>query len=147
MSDDQKRPRFTPLRPPRPTGPANREIARHHLDEVTRRQSDHEGKINQDVQAIATYVAQREQLERDFATAIALIGHEFGISDKLPERLRRSLPPPASAEQGKPTKPAHVPVHVNAQKSAQISGQSLVVLVLLTLLQIFTFLTAIAKGH
>lgn len=135
MSSEPKIPR-----PPRPSSP--------EAAELRRQQEDHEHKVATDIKAIAHHMVRREQRDAERDQALVIMADELGCAAKLPPSLRASIRPPPLEHDGRAAKkPDHVPVHENVQKSAQVSGRTLVVLFLLVLLQAFEILNAILKGH
>lgn len=126
----------TPLNAPRPAGPANRALVEHQ--EVLKRQSDHEIKVDGTVEAMALHLKKREAFERDIASAVAVLAHELGASEKLPESLRTYGPPPpgpsAAPEDG--SRPSRAPgrrrepptVHENALAARRAAQGGLLLL-------------------
>lgn len=112
MSSQPKIPKFPPLTPPRPTGPANRAIAEQAVAEIAKRQSDHEIKVDGDVRAIARYIAQKETNDRELAMAVCLVARAVGIEEQLPPGIQSATWPPNAKAQPKT-------VHENARTSAR----------------------------
>ncbi|MDX6480349.1 MAG: hypothetical protein QOG85_859 [Gaiellaceae bacterium] len=117
----------------RPPDEINRALAEHQRD-VLKRQSDHEIKVGDDLEAMVRHLRKREELDRDVVAAIGVLADELGAADRLPAHLRAPTPTgaagAAAAGGGPPRPPA---VHENARKSAQAASGTYVTLGLLVL--------------
>lgn len=116
--------KLSPLRPPRPTGPANRAIVEHQA--IVQRQSDHEFKVNGDLQAVANYLKRRESFEHDLAVGLTVVARELGVEERMPTSLTSLAPPPPRAVidpkhplRLPPPPKSTTPIHVSARKSSQ----------------------------